>query len=204
MRLPGNWKITFGACAAIPRRARLEVPPPAATLFDARRGNSAHAAHVLASGLSGVCPGHKFPKEVAMKVKDMMHKGVACLAPDATIKAVAMKMKELDVGAIPIAKNSQLAGMITDRDIAIRCAANGKDLSKLTAGDIMTPGVVYCRDTEEVEDAVRLMESKQIRRLPVLDESKRMVGMVSLGDISHALSQDIAGEVTKAVSAHHR
>jgi CBS domain-containing protein len=139
-----------------------------------------------------------------MKVKDMMHKGVACLAPDATIKAVAMKMKELDVGAIPIAKNGQLAGMITDRDIAIRCATNGKDLSKVTAGDIMTPGVVYCRDTEEVEDAARLMESKQIRRLPVLDESKRMVGMVSLGDISHALSQDVTGEVTKAVSAHHR
>lgn len=138
-----------------------------------------------------------------MQVKDMMHKGVTCLSPDATVKAIAMKMKELDVGAIPIAKDGQLAGMITDRDIAIRCVANGKDLSKITAKDVMTSGVVCCRDTEKVEDAVRIMESKKIRRLPVLDEAKRMVGMVSLGDISHALSQDITGEVTKAVSAHH-
>lgn len=138
-----------------------------------------------------------------MQVKDMMHKGVACLSPDTTVKAIAMKMKELDVGAIPITKKNELIGMITDRDIAIRCVANGKDLSKVTAKDVMTPGIVYCRDTEEVEDAVRIMESKQIRRLPVLDEAKRMVGMISLGDISHALPRDIAGEVTKAVSAHH-
>ncbi len=138
-----------------------------------------------------------------MQVKDMMHKGVTCLSPDTTVKAIAMKMRELDVGAIPIAKDGQLAGMITDRDIAIRCVANGKDLSKVTAKDVMTPGVVCCRDTEKVEEAVRIMESKKIRRLPVLDEAKRMVGMVSLGDISHALSQDITGEVTKAVSAHH-
>jgi CBS domain-containing protein len=67
----------------------------------------------------------------------------------------------------------------------------------------MTAGVVYCRDTEEVEDAIRLMENKQIRRLPVLDETKRMVGMISLGDVSHAVPQDLTGEVTKAVSAHH-
>mgnify|MGYP003455103485 CR=1 FL=1 len=138
-----------------------------------------------------------------MQVKDMMHKGVTCLSPDTAVRAVAMKMKELDVGAIPIAKNGQLAGMITDRDIAIRCVANGKDLSKVTAKDMMTPDVVCCRDTQDVQDAVRIMESKKIRRLPVLDEAKHMVGMVSLGDISHALSQDTTGEVTKAVSAHH-
>jgi CBS domain-containing protein len=93
--------------------------------------------------------------------------------------------------------------MITDCDIAIRCVAKGRDTSKLTAKDVMTAGVVHCRDTEEVEDAIRIMEGKQIRRLPVLDEAKRMVGMISLGDISHALPQAIAGEVTKAVSAHH-
>ena len=139
-----------------------------------------------------------------MQVKDMMHKGVGrSVAPDATVKAIAMKMKELDVGAIPVAKNGELAGMITDRDIAIRCIANGKDLSKITAKEIMTKGVVSCRDTESVENAVRIMEGKKIRRLPVLDEAKHMVGMVSLGDVSHALSQDITGEVTKAVSAHH-
>ena len=67
----------------------------------------------------------------------------------------------------------------------------------------MTKGIVFCRDIEEVEDAVRIMEQNEIRRLPVLDENKRMVGMLSLGDVSHAISHEIAGEVTFAVSDHH-
>jgi CBS domain-containing protein len=139
-----------------------------------------------------------------MKVKDMMHKGVECVAPDTTMNSIAKRMKELDVGAMPIAKDGKLLGMITDRDITIRCVAGNENMGKVKAKDVMTQGVVYCRDNEDVEDALRLMEGKQIRRLPVLDEDMRMVGMVSLGDISHALPRDITGEVTKAVSAHHR
>ena len=138
-----------------------------------------------------------------MKVKDMMHKGLECVSPEAGVANIAQKMKQFDVGAIPVAKDGELIGMVTDRDIVIRCLANGKDSGKLKAKDVMTAGVVYCRDTEEVEDAIRLMENKQIRRLPVLDETKRMVGMISLGDVSHAVPQDLTGEVTKAVSAHH-
>jgi CBS domain-containing protein len=139
-----------------------------------------------------------------MKVKDMMHKGVECLSPDTAIDAIAKKMKELDVGAIPIAEHGTLVGMVTDRDITIRCVADNADMTKVKAKDVMTRGVVYCCDNEDVEDAVRIMEGKQIRRLPVLDEAMQMVGMVSLGDVSHALPRDITGEVTKAVSAHHR
>jgi len=138
-----------------------------------------------------------------MKVKDMMHKGIECVAPDTAVSAVAQRMKELDVGAMPIAKDGKLLGMITDRDITIRCVAGNENMSKVKAKDVMTQGVVYCRDNEDVEDAIRLMEGKQIRRLPVLDEAMRMVGMVSLGDVSHALPRDITGEVAKAVSAHH-
>jgi CBS domain-containing protein len=67
----------------------------------------------------------------------------------------------------------------------------------------MSKNVIHCRDTEEAEDAIRIMEKNQIRRLPVLNEAQKIVGMVSLGDISHALSHDLTGEVTKAVSAHH-
>ena len=139
-----------------------------------------------------------------MKVKDMMHKGVECVSPDTAINAIAKKMRELDVGAIPIAQDGKLVGMITDRDITIRCVAGNGDMSKIKAKDVMTQGVVYCRDNEDVEDAVRIMEGKQIRRLPVLDEAMHMVGMISLGYVSHALPRDITGEVTKAVSAHHR
>lgn len=138
-----------------------------------------------------------------MKVKDMMHKGVECVSPETAIQAVAKRMRELDVGAIPVEVDGKLVGMVTDRDITIRGVADSEDVSKLKAKDVMTSGVVYCRDTEDVEDAIRIMEGKQIRRLPVLDEAMQMVGMVSLGDVSHALSREITGEVTKAVSAHH-
>lgn len=138
-----------------------------------------------------------------MKVKDMMHKGVVYVTPDATLGQIAKKMRDSDIGAIPVCKEGKPVGIVTDRDIAIRTLADGKDPMKLKAQDVMSAGVVYCRDTEEAEDAIRLMESKKIRRLPVLDKSEGVVGMVSLDDVSHALPQDLTGEVTKAVSAHH-
>lgn len=138
-----------------------------------------------------------------MKIKDMMHKGAEYVAPSATLQQVAKKMKDFDVGAIPVCEGGRPIGIVTDRDITIRVLANGKDVSKLTAKDVMSKNVVHCRDTEEAEDAIRIMEKNQVRRLPVLNEAQKLVGMVSLGDISHALSQDLTGEVTKAVSAHH-
>jgi CBS domain-containing protein len=112
-------------------------------------------------------------------------------------------MREQDIGALPVGENDRLVGMVTDRDIVCRCLADGKDPKKATARDIMTKGIVYCRDNEDLGDATRIMESKQIRRLPVIDEKKRMVGMLSLGDISHAGSRQLSGEVLQAVSDHH-
>jgi len=138
-----------------------------------------------------------------MKVREAMHKSVEWVEPATTVKALAQTMSKHDIGAIPIGENDRLIGMVTDRDIVIRAFAEEKDSSSLTARDVMTKGIVYCRDTEEVEDAVRIMEQKKIRRLPVLDENKRMVGMLSLGDISHATSHELTGEVTTAVTDHH-
>jgi CBS domain-containing protein len=139
-----------------------------------------------------------------MKVKDAMHKGVQWVAPDLPLPAIAQKMQKFDVGIIPVGENDRLIGMITDRDIALRGVADGKDPAKLTAKDVMTKGVVWCRDTDDLGDAAHLMETKKIRRLPVIDANKRMVGMISLGDVTHAASQKIAAELTRAVSAHHR
>jgi len=138
-----------------------------------------------------------------MKVKEMMHKGVEWVSPDTPVATLAKKMLQHDVGALPVGKNDRLIGMVTDRDIAMRGVAKGKDISKLTAKDIMTKNVIWCRDSESMDDAARIMEKKRIRRLPVIDDHKRMVGMLSLGDISHAASQRLSAEVTKAVSAHH-
>ena len=139
-----------------------------------------------------------------MKVKNAMHKGAEWIAPETPIAQIAKKMKELDVGSLPVGENDRLIGMVTDRDITCRAVANGKDLGKVTARDVMTRGIFYCRDSEELDDALRIMESRKIRRLPVIDEKKRMVGMLSLGDISHAASHELSGELCAAVSDHHK
>jgi CBS domain-containing protein len=138
-----------------------------------------------------------------MKVKDMMHKGVEYVAPNAKLHMIAKKMRDADIGAIPVCDDGRAVGMVTDRDIAIRALANGKDISKIEARDVMSRNVISCRDSEEAEDALRVMESKKIRRLPVVNDAEKLVGMISLGDISHALSREVTGKMTKAVSAHH-
>jgi CBS domain-containing protein len=138
-----------------------------------------------------------------MKVKQIMHKGVQWVSPNTPVTTLAKEMLEQDIGAVPVGENDRLIGMVTDRDITLRALANGKDISKLTASDVMSKGVTWCRDSDDVNQAARLMESKHVRRLPVIDENKRLVGMLSLGDISQGASQRITTEVIKAVSAHH-
>jgi CBS domain-containing protein len=138
-----------------------------------------------------------------MKVKEMMHTGVEWAAPDEPVTTLAQKMLRHDIGAIPVGENDRVIGMVTDRDITVRAVAKGKDISKLTARDVMTKGVIWCRDSEDVDDAAYIMEIKKVRRLPVINENKRMVGMLSLGDVSHTASRGITAEVTKAVSGHH-
>jgi len=138
-----------------------------------------------------------------MQVGEAMHRGVEWMAPTASLIDVAKTMREQDIGAVPIGENDRLIGMVTDRDIVVRGLAEGKDLSNMTARDVMTEGVVYCYANEDLGDALRIMEDKKIRRLPVLDENKRMVGMLSMGDVSSAASQELAGELASAVSAHH-
>ncbi|MBK9078432.1 MAG: CBS domain-containing protein [Hyphomicrobium sp.] len=138
-----------------------------------------------------------------MKVKDAMHAGVEWVDPGMPIAQVARRMNELDIGAMPVGKDDRLIGMVTDRDIACRAFANGRDVFSLTARDVMSEGVIYCSADEDLNDALRIMESKRVRRLPVINNQKRMVGMLSLGDISHAVSHELSGEVVEAVSAHH-
>jgi len=138
-----------------------------------------------------------------MKVREVMHKGVTWVAPTEPVVNIAKKMRDEDIGAVPVGENDRLIGMVTDRDITCRGAAEGADPKKLTARDVMSKGIVFCRDDEEVDDAIHIMESKKIRRLPVINEAKRMVGMLSLGDLSSKVPESLAGEVVRAVSAHH-
>ncbi|MBA5779417.1 CBS domain-containing protein [Stappia sp. F7233] len=138
-----------------------------------------------------------------MKISEVMHRGASSVGPDAAITKIAKIMSDMDVGSIPVAENGRVIGIVTDRDIALRAVANGKDVSRLTARDIMSSKVNCCRELEDLDTAARMMERNHIRRLPVLDDNDRLVGMVSLGDVCHAASQRLTADVVKAVSAHH-
>jgi CBS domain-containing protein len=139
-----------------------------------------------------------------MKVKEAMHRGVDWVAPDTPITAIAKLMREHDIGAIPIGENDRLVGMVTDRDIVCKgLAENGFDVERATAREVMTPGIHCCGEDDDLGKAVRHMESLQLRRLPVINKSKRMVGMLALGDISRLASGDLLSECVKNVSAHH-
>lgn len=138
-----------------------------------------------------------------MQVKDAMHSDALWREPTTSVTDIAKLMKKEDIGCVPIGENDRLIGMVTDRDITVRGVANGGDLTGQTARDVMTKDIVYCTENEDIADAVHLMEDKKLRRLPVINDNKRLVGMLSLGDVAHAASQNLSGELTKAVSAHH-
>lgn len=138
-----------------------------------------------------------------MKVREAMHKGAQWCPPDTSIRDIARLMREHDIGSVPIGENDRLIGMVTDRDIVCRGVADARDLDSLTAREVMSEGIIYCQADEDLEDAVHLMEQKQIRRLPVIDENKRMVGILALGDVSHAGARTLSGEILQAVSGHH-
>ena len=137
-----------------------------------------------------------------MFVRDIMTQGVECVRPDTTIEEAARKMRDLDVGPLPVCgDDDRLAGMLTDRDITVRAIAEGKDPRTTQVCDIMTPEIVYCYEDQDVTEAAKLMETKQIRRLVVLDRNKRLVGIVSLGDLAvKTHNQELAGEAVEAIS----
>ena len=139
-----------------------------------------------------------------MKVKEAMHKGVEWVDPNTPVTELAKLMCKYDVGAIPIGENDRLIGMVTDRDIVCKgLAQDGFELRRATARTGMTPGIHCCHEDDDLAKAVRHMEQLKIRRLPVINKSKRMVGMLSLGDVSGLASDDLLSECVKGVSAHH-
>jgi CBS domain-containing protein len=139
-----------------------------------------------------------------MKVKDSMHKGVSWVSPETPITEIAKLMREHDVGAIPIGENDKLIGMVTDRDIVCKgLTKDSFDPGRVTAREVMTRGIHCCAEDDDLAEAVRHMETLKVRRLPVINKSKRLVGMLSLGDVSHSASRELVSECVKSVSAHH-
>lgn len=139
-----------------------------------------------------------------MKVKEVMHKGVDWVSPDTPLSEIAKLMRKHDIGAIPIGENDQLIGMVTDRDIVCKgLAEDGFDANRATAREVMTPGIHCCGEEDDLAKAVRHMEELKVRRLPVINKKNRMVGILSLGDISRSAPNDLLSEIVKSVSAHH-
>jgi CBS domain-containing protein len=139
-----------------------------------------------------------------MKVKEAMHKGVDWVSTDTPVTELAKLMREHDIGAIPIGENDRLVGMVTDRDIVCKgLAQDGFDARRATAREVMSPGIHCCREDDDLAKAVRHMETLQVRRLPVINKNKRMIGILSLGDVSQLAPADLLEEWMKSVSAHH-
>lgn len=119
-----------------------------------------------------------------MQLREVMTPHVEVIHPDATLREAAQKMKNLDVGPIPVCDGDRIQGMLTDRDITIRATAEGRDPNATRVREVMTPDVIYCFEDQDVQQAADLMEERQIRRLIVLNREKRLVGIVSLGDLA--------------------
>jgi CBS domain-containing protein len=138
-----------------------------------------------------------------MKISEVMTKDVLTAKPSQTIQEAASMMAKIDSGAIMVEEQERLVGMITDRDIAIRAVAEGL-AGKTPISKIMSGGIRYCFEDEDIEHVAKNMADVQLRRLPVLNRNKRLVGVVSLGNIASTRSQSAAATVLSGVAqAHH-
>lgn len=138
-----------------------------------------------------------------MRVKDVMTRSVETVSPDSSLQETAERMKSLDVGPMPVCESDRLVGMITDRDITVRAVAQGFGASMGKVRDVMTSDVVFCRENDSVAQAAQLMKIHQIRRLVVMDDNDRLVGIVSLGDLAvDGEDEHVVAETLEKVSEH--
>jgi CBS domain-containing protein len=136
-----------------------------------------------------------------MKVKEVMTKLVEFVRPDTPVQEAAAKMKALNVGPIPVCEGDNVLGILTDRDIVVRGVAEGRDVRTTRVQDIMTRNVVCCGVDDDINEVARLMKDHQIRRVVVVDGSKKICGIVSLGDLAVDTRDDkMSGDVLEKVS----
>jgi len=134
------------------------------------------------------------------KLKDLMSRDVQIISPDGTIKEAAQHMLKGNFGMMPVGENDRMIGTISDRDIAIRAVAEGKDPSTKVR-EVMSEGIVWAYEEDSVDDAVKLMSDHKIRRLPIVNADKRLVGIVALGDFAvESADIEAAGEALSEIS----
>jgi CBS domain-containing protein len=135
-----------------------------------------------------------------MKVRELMTPEVELVRPGDTLHTAARMMADFDTGALPVGENDRLVGMITDRDIAVRAVANGRDPDKTAVREAMSDRVRYCFDEDDTAEVARKMGEWQVRRLPVLNRDKRLVGIVALGDLAIGGAEDESTVALKEIS----
>jgi len=135
-----------------------------------------------------------------MKVSELMTPDVEIVQPDDTLHTAAKMMADLDTGALPVGENDKLVGMITDRDITIRAVAEGRDPDKTTVRDAMSEHIRFCFEDEDTREVSRKMSEWAVRRLPVLNRDKRLVGIVSLGDMATGGADQESKEALEEIS----
>ena len=136
-----------------------------------------------------------------MQVKDVMTKGAECTFATVPLDKAAEQMRNLNVGSLPVCDSDRLVGMITDRDITVRATSLSLDPATTKVVDVMTPVIHYCYEDQAIEEAAALMKEKQIRRLPVLNRNRQLVGIVSLGDLAvQGRDDELSGETLEKIS----
>ncbi len=135
-----------------------------------------------------------------MLIKEIMTPSAEIVQPQTSVKDAAARMKALDVGVMPVGDNDRLVGILTDRDIAVRTVAEGKDPANTEVGEVMTPDVSYCFEDQDLTEAGELMKKNKIRRLVVLNRDKRMVGMCSIGDVAVHGDRGVVADILTEVS----
>ena len=133
-------------------------------------------------------------------IKDVMTRGVEALEPNATLKQAAEKMRQLNVGPMPVCIGDKLVGMVTDRDIVVRGIAMGHDPNTSKVSAVMTEDVEVIHPDASLKEAAALMSVSQIRRLPVVDDDQKLIGIVSLGDLAKGASDTTTGWTLEQIS----
>lgn len=136
-----------------------------------------------------------------MKLSEIMTRQVQVIQPDDSLQSAAKKMRDHDIGFLPVCDGETLMGVLSDRDITIRALADGMDVNVMLGRDLMTTPAIYCYEDQDVSEAARIMEENQIRRLVVLSrDDNRLVGVISLGDLARNGTLDLSGKVLQRVS----
>jgi CBS domain-containing protein len=135
-----------------------------------------------------------------MKLREIMSDNVEVIHPDDTLQTAAEKMRDRDIGFLPVCDGERLIGVLTDRDLITRALAYGLESKAMLGRDLVTSPAIYCFDDQGVDEAAKLMHDNQIRRLVVLSRDKQMVGVISLGDLAMTTDDKLSGDVLQSVS----